>query len=39
MNFAAIDVETANPDCASICQIGIAEFKDGALADVPWTAT
>ena len=32
MDFVAIDVETANADLASICQIGIAEFKDGALA-------
>jgi DNA polymerase-3 subunit epsilon len=29
MNFLAIDVETANADLASICQIGIAEFRDG----------
>jgi len=33
MNFTAIDVETANPDLASICQIGIVTFKDGAIAD------
>lgn len=33
MNFIAIDVETANPDMASICQIGIAKFVDGALVD------
>lgn len=31
MNFVAIDVETANPDFASICQVGIAEFRDGVL--------
>jgi DNA polymerase-3 subunit epsilon len=31
MNFLAIDVETANADCSSICQIGIAEFEDGQL--------
>lgn len=31
MEFVAIDVETANPDMASICQIGIACFKDGQL--------
>ncbi len=24
MDFVAIDVETANPDMASICQVGIA---------------
>jgi DNA polymerase-3 subunit epsilon len=28
-----IDVETANADLASICQVGIASFRDGALAD------
>lgn len=33
MNFVSIDVETANPDMASICQIGIAKFVDGALVD------
>lgn len=33
MNFVAVDVETANSDRASICQIGIAVFKDGKLAD------
>ena len=31
MNFLAIDVETANADYSSICQIGIAEFQDGAI--------
>ncbi|WP_151671959.1 exonuclease domain-containing protein [Nitrincola schmidtii] len=31
MEFVTIDVETANPDMASICQIGIACFKDGLL--------
>jgi DNA polymerase III subunit epsilon len=31
MDFAAIDVETANPDMASICQIGIARFLNGVL--------
>lgn len=29
MNFVAIDVETANPDFSSICQVGLAEFRDG----------
>ncbi|MFH1446069.1 MAG: exonuclease domain-containing protein [Chloroflexota bacterium] len=29
----AIDVETANADMASICQIGIAKFKNGMLSD------
>jgi DNA polymerase-3 subunit epsilon len=28
MNFFAVDVETANSDFSSICQIGIVEFKD-----------
>jgi len=31
MEFTCIDVETANPNLSSICQIGIAKFKDGAL--------
>ena len=34
MNFFAIDVETANVDYSSICQIGIAEFKDGQVIDI-----
>lgn len=37
MDFVAIDVETANADMASICQIGIAKFQDGKLAD-EWVA-
>jgi DNA polymerase-3 subunit epsilon len=37
MQFVAIDVETANPDFASICQIGLARFKDGQLVDT-WEA-
>lgn len=32
MDFAAIDVETANADPGSICQVGIAVFRAGALA-------
>lgn len=28
-DFVAIDVETANADMASICQIGIAGFANG----------
>ena len=32
MKFAAIDVETANPDFASICSIGVAVFENGELA-------
>ena len=31
MRFVSIDIETANPDMSSICQIGIAEFADGNL--------
>lgn len=31
MEFTAIDVETANADMSSICQIGLATFRDGAL--------
>jgi len=33
MEFVAIDVETANPDMGSICQIGLAKFVDGHLAE------
>jgi DNA polymerase-3 subunit epsilon len=33
MEFVAIDVETANADMAPICQIGIARFVNGILAD------
>lgn len=33
MNFIAIDLETANADMGSICQIGIAVFSDGLLVD------
>ena len=31
MNFVALDVETANADISSICQIGIAKFEDNKL--------
>ncbi len=31
MEFIAIDVETANADMASICQIGLAKYKNGVL--------
>jgi DNA polymerase III subunit epsilon len=31
MSFVAIDVETANADMASICQIGLASFENGIL--------
>ena len=30
VDFIALDVETANGDIGSICQIGLAAFKDGA---------
>jgi DNA polymerase-3 subunit epsilon len=33
MDFAAIDVETANADLASICQVGVALFRDGVHVD------
>jgi len=33
VEFVAIDVETANADMASICQIGIAKFRDDKLID------
>jgi len=31
MTFLALDVETANADSSSICQIGIAEFNNGEI--------
>lgn len=33
MDFVALDVETANPDLASICQVGIARFHDGKVVE------
>lgn len=33
MSFIALDVETANSDLASICQIGIAKYVDGQLVE------
>jgi len=33
MDFISVDVETANPDHASICQIGIVCFREGQLAE------
>lgn len=33
MNFVAIDVETANADMASICQIGVAKYINGTLVE------
>lgn len=32
-DFVAVDVETANPDQSSICQIGIARFHNGELVE------
>lgn len=36
MNFVAIDIETANFNMSSICQIGLAKFSNGLLVD-EWT--
>jgi len=33
MEFVAIDVETANADMSSICQIGLAKYKNGILVE------
>ncbi|MBA3314223.1 MAG: transposase [Planctomycetaceae bacterium] len=33
MDFTAIDVETANADLASVCQIGVVRFENGQIAD------
>ena len=33
LNFVALDVETANADMSSICQIGIAKYTDGQLIE------
>ncbi len=33
MNFVAIDVETANNKTSSICQIGVAVYREGCLTD------
>ena len=33
MNFVALDVETSNPDMASICQIGLVKYSNGILKD------
>ncbi len=33
MSFVAIDVETANADMASICQIGAAKYDNGILVE------
>lgn len=33
MEFTALDVETANPDFISVCQIGLVTFRDGQIVD------
>jgi DNA polymerase-3 subunit epsilon len=33
MDFVALDVETANPDMASICQFGLVQYVDGHIKD------
>ncbi len=33
MQFVALDVETANADMASICQVGLARYQDGSLVE------
>jgi DNA polymerase-3 subunit epsilon len=33
VKFVSIDLETANPSLASVCQIGAAIFDEGKLAD------
>ena len=33
MQFIALDIETANPDLASICQIGLVEFRNGEMVN------
>src|ERR1035441_5730676 len=33
MGFVVIDVETANADLSSICQVGIASYQDRRLVD------
>ena len=38
MNFVAVDVETANPDLASVCQIGVVAFEGGGVRDA-WETT
>ena len=31
--FVALDVETANPDLASICQVGVVAFANGVVSE------
>ncbi|MEO9477293.1 MAG: exonuclease domain-containing protein [Cyclobacteriaceae bacterium] len=37
MKFLALDVETANSDYSSICQVGIAEFENGKVI-IEWNS-
>lgn len=37
MRFLALDIETANADYSSICQIGIAEFENGKVINT-WSS-
>jgi len=37
MDFVAIDLETANANMASICQVGLAGFEDGAMV-LEWSS-
>jgi DNA polymerase-3 subunit epsilon len=37
MRFYSLDVETANPDQSTICQIGIGVWNDGMLVDT-WSS-
>lgn len=37
MDFVSLDVETANADMSSICQIGIVRFKNG-IAEEEWVS-
>ena len=39
MIFTSMDVETANPDLASICQIGLVTFRDGAITERLYSST
>ncbi|AKI03194.1 DNA polymerase III epsilon subunit-like 3'-5' exonuclease [Hoeflea sp. IMCC20628] len=37
LNFAVVDVETANENFSSICSIGVAKFRAGKLVDEHYT--
>ena len=32
-NFAAIDFETANRECSSVCSVGVVVVRDGVISD------